>query len=494
MLKRRRTAGDWSRTVLDLAVFGLLLVSVELSLTALLQLLQRGGSWFETLLNLAIAFFGASVGLLLLRIARRDRRMVGLFGWLCDLDRLLGGLSPPLTGEVLQPVFAHLVSVLPDHCGWIGVLKVPGLLIQGEHRRRRYLPVASKLVDGGWSVGWAESVLRRQMDTGGASGQLQHQPLAQADFSGRLLTQVVCSPVGDLCTGLAVARCAGCRVLDPVTTRALTAGLTMLNQRIGGLLVEVIARREGLGLEHLGMVMRVLAHEINNDLQGALNRLDGQETPSDDLRVDLRAQLARAAHWSYLMREAPFLMDRMLPLERRQVSLSACLRQTLAESRAAWPEQLFVVDQPESGEVQVVGDQHLSCVLRNLVHNAASFSPEDAGVEITLQLDGLFAHVLVHDGGPGVDPADVERIFAPLAGMGAQRRRGERASHGMGVGLTISRAIARGYGGDLRCHSNQGSAGGLFELLLPLAADKGKEEAHGTGTRTGLQPGGAGGG
>ncbi len=494
MLKPRRTAGDWSRVVLHLAVFGLLLVSVELSLTALLQLLYRGGSWFETLLNLAIAFFGASVGLLLLRTARRDRRMVGLFGWLSDLDRLLGGLSPPLTGEALQPVFAHLVSVLPEHCGWIGVLKVPGLLIQGDHHRRRYLPVASKLVEGGWDVGWAESVLRQRMDTGVSAGQLQRCPLPLVAGSGTLLSQVVDSPVGDLSTGLAVARCAGSRVLDPVTTRALTAGLTMLNQRIGGLLVEVTARREGLGLEHLGMVMRVLAHEINNDLQGALNRLEGQTESSSELLVDLRALLARTAHWCYLMRESPFLIDRMLPVERGQVSLSVCLRQTLAECRTAWPDQLFVIDQPADGEVQVVGDQHLQCVLRNLVHNAASFSPDDTGVEVTLQLDGVFAHVLVHDAGPGVDPADVERIFAPLAGVGAQRRQGLRASHGMGVGLTISRAIARGYGGDLRCHSNHGTSGGLFELLLPLAHGKGEEEAHGARSGTGLQPRGAGGG
>jgi signal transduction histidine kinase len=108
-------------------------------------------------------------------------------------------------------------------------------------------------------------------------------------------------------------------------------------------------------------------------------------------------------------------------------------------------------------------------VLRNLLHNAASYSPEDGSVEIRVELEGENAHVVVKDQGPGVDAADVDLIFAPLESMREGRRAGERVDYGMGVGLTISRAIARAYGGELRCQSNREEGGGVFEVTLPLA-------------------------
>lgn len=460
-----------SHTVQDLAAFGLLLVSGTLAILVLWQQKQAGLRWFEALLLLVVAGFGSLVGLLLLRLVHRDRRMVDLFGWMGGLDRLLGGLSPPLTPTALAPLIDHMLKLYPCHCGWVCVLRAPGLLIRGEQVRRRYLPVISPQKQGGWDAGRAEALLRDRMDhswVGSEQAALDGMPL---HF---LLIRVLFDPTGEFGAGLAVALPSVWKGRDRLTEQALTTGLTMLTQRIGGLLVEVMAHRDGLGMESLGMVMRVLAHEINNDLQGALNRLDGAwATDREEQLVDLRALLARAAHWSYLMREAPFLIDRQLPVECGRVSLRECLRQTVAETRVAWPDLSFVVDLPQqAGPLIVVGDGHLRSVLRNLVHNAASFSPETAPVGISVRVEGDFVHVLVQDEGPGVDPADVERVFAPLQGQQLGRRWGERVQHGMGVGLTLSRAIARVYGGELRCHSNHERSGGLFEVLLPLAQDE----------------------
>jgi signal transduction histidine kinase len=84
----------------------------------------------------------------------------------------------------------------------------------------------------------------------------------------------------------------------------------------------------------------------------------------------------------------------------------------------------------------------------------------------------------VKDEGPGVDPADLDMIFAPLESMREGRRAGARVDYGMGVGLTISRAIARAYGGELFCHSNREEAGGVFEVTLPLAETSQGEEVN----------------
>lgn len=456
---------SWTRRSLDLAAGGLLLGSVLLVGWLLGRSRGMGGSRFESLLLLAVAFYGAAVGFLLLRLGHRDRRMIGLFPWLCGLDRLLGALTPPLDAPTLAPVLDHLAALFPGHCGWVGLLRAPGLLLRGVHVRRRCLPVVSEHITGGWEVGRVERLLRERMADG--QGGLVRQPLPAAEGTHLLLLQVTHSPSGDVAAALAVVLRRGRTRRDLLTGQALTAGLTLLTQRMVGLLVEVMAQRDGLGLENLGMVMRVLAHEINNDLQGALNHLEGGS------RKDVGALLARAAHWSHLMREAPFLVDRMLPVERGVVALDDCVRQAIAEMRVAWPALSFEIDQPaEAQGLRVVGDGHLGSVLRNLVHNAASFSPDGEPVQVAIRQDGAFAHVLVQDAGPGVDPADVDRIFAPLGNQRAPRRGGGRVGQGMGVGLTLARAIVRACGGELHCHSNHGGRGGLFEVVLALCDDE----------------------
>lgn len=167
------------------------------------------------------------------------------------------------------------------------------------------------------------------------------------------------------------------------------------------------------------------------------------------------------------MREAPFLADKVLPFERNVVSLTDNLREILEEVRQAWPDVVFIVNRTEGvEEILVTGDQHIRSIIRNLLHNAASYTPEDGSVEVTITEDQENIRLLVKDEGPGVDPADVDMIFAPLESMKEGRKKGERVDYGMGVGLTISRAIARAYGGELLCHSNKETQGGVFEVIL----------------------------
>ena len=117
----------------------------------------------------------------------------------------------------------------------------------------------------------------------------------------------------------------------------------------------------------------------------------------------------------------------------------------------------------------MIGDHHMRSIMRNLIHNAASYSEKMGEVKIKAEVVDEFARFFVEDEGPGVDPDDVDKIFAPLESMREDRKVGKRVDYGMGVGLTVSRAIARAYGGELICHSNKEAEGGLFEVVLPLS-------------------------
>jgi PAS domain S-box-containing protein len=104
-------------------------------------------------------------------------------------------------------------------------------------------------------------------------------------------------------------------------------------------------------------------------------------------------------------------------------------------------------------------------ILVNLVSNAVKFT-EEGSVSIRARADDARAEVIfeVVDTGPGIDEADRERIFESFtqADGSLSRRYG-----GAGLGLSISRQLARRLGGNLTFESSPG-AGSLFRLSLPL--------------------------
>ena len=476
--KRRRR-----RLLLYLVGIAILLVSGAIVASGIQGLIALNPSrWIAVVPNFALGVFGILVTILLFYAARREEQIMRLFDWLTALDNLLSGLSPPLTFENLYPVGEKLASIFPQNSGWLVLVRAPGLLIRGELKRRRYLPVVSKKIIGGWNVSWTENYLKDHMEGEGGRRDLQLSIQDEEDKAQPLTCWISENTAGDITTGMAVAQGSGRWKTDSVTQQAMSTGMDMFVQRIGSILMEVIERREGLGIENLGLVMRILAHEINNDLQGSLNTMDvvesrGRKITEDDA-LHLRSLLSRSAHWSHLMREAPFLVDKVLPFERLVVSLTDHLSETIDEVRQAWPDVLFIVNRPEDQEdILVTGDSHLRSILRNLLHNAASYTPDEGKVEITITEDEENIRVIVQDEGPGVDPADVDMIFAPLDSMREGRRTGNRVDYGMGVGLTISRAIARAYGGELFCHSNREPQGGVFEVVLLKEEQDGAKEA-----------------
>lgn len=98
-------------------------------------------------------------------------------------------------------------------------------------------------------------------------------------------------------------------------------------------------------------------------------------------------------------------------------------------------------------------------ILVNLIGNAVRHSPNGGTVSVVPERAADGARVHVVDQGPGIDPADQQRIFERFE----QGRPGEG---GAGLGLTIARRLARSMGGDVSVESTPG-AGARFTLILP---------------------------
>ncbi len=98
-------------------------------------------------------------------------------------------------------------------------------------------------------------------------------------------------------------------------------------------------------------------------------------------------------------------------------------------------------------------------ILVNLIGNAVRHSPANSAVMVRFARTGGTASAIVCDEGPGIPPADQQRIFERFERAGS-------GGEGTGLGLAISRRLARSMGGDVTVDSASG-AGARFTLTLP---------------------------
>ena len=98
----------------------------------------------------------------------------------------------------------------------------------------------------------------------------------------------------------------------------------------------------------------------------------------------------------------------------------------------------------------------------NLIGNALKFTPRDGAVRIRAQLLDNKVRVTVEDSGPGIPPADIDNIFASFWQANKADRRG------IGLGLTIARAIVEGHGEKIGVE-NKPEGGARFWFTLRVA-------------------------
>jgi signal transduction histidine kinase len=107
-------------------------------------------------------------------------------------------------------------------------------------------------------------------------------------------------------------------------------------------------------------------------------------------------------------------------------------------------------------------------ILINLVTNAIKFTPKGGTIKVTSDYDTGAVRVRVHDTGVGVRLPDIERVFEPFVQI--DRHLTTETQQGVGLGLSISRELARAMQGDLTLDSVEG-VGSTFTLTLPIASD-----------------------
>lgn len=145
-----------------------------------------------------------------------------------------------------------------------------------------------------------------------------------------------------------------------------------------------------------------------------------------------------------------------------RIDLAEVARQAAGILGVRARERGIAIDQPRSGETlpAVAEFRRVLQILLNLIGNAIRYTPEGSQVWIRLEREDGRARVVVADQGQGLSPQDQARVFEKF------ERLGRSGDGGSGLGLYISRRLARAMGGDLTIESAPGQ-GARFILEVP---------------------------
>lgn len=154
-------------------------------------------------------------------------------------------------------------------------------------------------------------------------------------------------------------------------------------------------------------------------------------------------------------------------VQPRPVPLDTILSEAATFARTLPGEHEFTVVR-EAGGVVRADAERIGQVLRNLLSNAAKYSPEGTPIELRAVPGSKgCVRLEVADRGPGIAPRDIGRI---LEKFGRGRDAAGKKVAGVGLGLYLSRRIVSSHGGELEVRSTLGE-GSVFAFELEIAED-----------------------
>jgi signal transduction histidine kinase len=247
--------------------------------------------------------------------------------------------------------------------------------------------------------------------------------------------------------------------------------------------------------------LAMLSHELRTPLTpvlAAASELEHDERIPQDAREDLQMIRRNISIQSRLVDDLLDLtkLERgKLMLELRSLDIGALLSETVAivGPDLDAKDQRLVLDLRAVMGKRVLGDgPRLQQVFWNLLKNAIKFSPPKGQIGLTTTVTNDPPRVVVNvtDAGIGIDPAHLDLIFRPFEQVvdGGKQRGGDS---GLGLGLSIARALVDLHHGAIRASSPGIGSGATFIVELPLEHDpkaaSGTAASPGAGTdRRGL--------
>lgn len=216
---------------------------------------------------------------------------------------------------------------------------------------------------------------------------------------------------------------------------------------------------------------------MSHELRTPLNAIVGfSEVLHRNPSADSTEIAQYAAHIKDAAGHLLALVNRILDLSKIQSGMLALDRQVFPLGDVARSAVAIVAPQASENGITLVNEiaakgvtihadpVRVKQILLNLLSNALKFTPAGGRITLSATTGRGTAEIVVADTGIGMAQEEIDIALKPF---GQVRRDRMRSQEGLGLGLSITRAIARLHGGDVAIDSRQG-AGTRVKVRLPL--------------------------
>ena len=254
--------------------------------------------------------------------------------------------------------------------------------------------------------------------------------------------------------------------LEPVTAERLPAEITPLVQALNDLLARLAHT-----LDAQRQFVADAAHELRTPLTAVRLQAEMAQRAADPAERagtldQLRTGLVRASH----------LVEQLLAMARLDAALATApvepvdllelAKRVVAEFAPIADDRHLDLGLLPSTAVTVAGDPgELRALLGNLVDNALRYTPAGGQVDVQVQQSGNEAVLIVSDTGPGIPPAERDRVFDRFY------RGAHTAAPGSGLGLAIVQRIADRGRANIRLEDAEPGPGLRVIVRWPVAVD-----------------------
>ncbi len=223
--------------------------------------------------------------------------------------------------------------------------------------------------------------------------------------------------------------------------------------------------------------LAMLAHELRNPLAAISNAghvLDRKSMAGDGQRDprshELIAMIGRQIR--HLSRLVDDLLDvsrfsrGRIELRKERIELRRAMEGAVETARPIVEQRRhrLTVSLPEEPLWLEADLTRIEQVLANLLHNAAKFTEPGGSIHLTAGREGSEAVLRVCDNGAGISPELLPRVFDLFV---QEERSLARSRGGLGIGLTLVRALVERHGGSIEAASEGPGRGSTFTVRLP---------------------------
>jgi two-component system, OmpR family, sensor histidine kinase KdpD len=257
-------------------------------------------------------------------------------------------------------------------------------------------------------------------------------------------------------------------------TDALTLAAMLVVAAVAGMVAERLRRQaqRSRRLAELERQRNAILSALSHDLRTPLAALVGASAALCEDRVAPNDRLAFSRMVAEEARRLSRLVGRLLDLARLEAGGTALkqpqpLEEVVGAALSRLGPQLdgrdVVIDVPEEIPPVVFDPLLIEQVLINLVENVVRHAGSQSPIEIGARVHGGAVLVQVGDRGPGVVAGEEERVFDKLQ----RGRNAKRGDGGVGLGLTICRAMVAAHDGHIWL-ANRSGGGAVVSFTLPL--------------------------